>query len=161
MNFEAIRSESSVFHVFPFKSEEKKGGIALKLVMWSQWRHTPFFNIIHGSNWIKWTLLIYFLFSVPNIVYLHNLCDTCIAACWWHMLIFFYLFLVFYKKWGGDSNLGFPHKEDQAISLSYKTFGRLPMLIVIQRCRHRLNLQVGKSIPWTETMLVQYKFCWS
>lgn len=31
MNFEAIRSESSVIHVFPFNSEKKRGGIALKL----------------------------------------------------------------------------------------------------------------------------------
>ncbi|XP_030953218.1 calcium-transporting ATPase 10, plasma membrane-type-like isoform X1 [Quercus lobata] len=31
MNFEAIRSESSVIHVFPFNSDKKRGGIALKL----------------------------------------------------------------------------------------------------------------------------------
>ncbi|KAK7820124.1 calcium-transporting atpase 10 [Quercus suber] len=33
MNFEAIRSESSVIRVFPFNSDKKRGGIALKLVM--------------------------------------------------------------------------------------------------------------------------------
>ncbi|KAF5461682.1 hypothetical protein F2P56_017761 [Juglans regia] len=31
MSFEAIRSESSVIHVFPFNSEKKRGGVALKL----------------------------------------------------------------------------------------------------------------------------------
>ncbi|KAB1204302.1 Calcium-transporting ATPase 10, plasma membrane-type [Morella rubra] len=31
MNFEAIRRESSVIHVFPFNSEKKRGGVALKL----------------------------------------------------------------------------------------------------------------------------------
>uniref|UniRef100_A0A6N2N0V5 Calcium-transporting ATPase n=1 Tax=Salix viminalis TaxID=40686 RepID=A0A6N2N0V5_SALVM len=31
MNFNAVRSESSVIHVFPFNSEKKKGGVALKL----------------------------------------------------------------------------------------------------------------------------------
>ncbi|KAJ6731972.1 CATION TRANSPORTING ATPASE [Salix purpurea] len=31
MNFNAVRSESSVIHVFPFNSEKKKGGVALQL----------------------------------------------------------------------------------------------------------------------------------
>ncbi|KAJ0090071.1 hypothetical protein Patl1_14094 [Pistacia atlantica] len=31
MNFEAVRSESSVIHVFPFNSEKKRGGVALQL----------------------------------------------------------------------------------------------------------------------------------
>ncbi|XP_008223854.1 PREDICTED: calcium-transporting ATPase 10, plasma membrane-type [Prunus mume] len=31
MNFEAIKSESSVLHVFPFNSEKKRGGAAVKL----------------------------------------------------------------------------------------------------------------------------------
>ncbi|XP_056166527.1 calcium-transporting ATPase 10, plasma membrane-type-like isoform X1 [Syzygium oleosum] len=31
MNFEAIRMESSIIHVFPFNSEKKRGGVALKL----------------------------------------------------------------------------------------------------------------------------------
>ncbi|KAK4602832.1 hypothetical protein RGQ29_011719 [Quercus rubra] len=31
MNFEAIRSESSVIHVFPFNSDKKRGGVALQL----------------------------------------------------------------------------------------------------------------------------------
>lgn len=33
MNFEAVRSESSVIHVFPFNSQRKRGGVALHLVM--------------------------------------------------------------------------------------------------------------------------------
>ncbi|KAG7972677.1 hypothetical protein I3843_07G194900 [Carya illinoinensis] len=31
MNFEAVRSDSSVIHVFPFNSEKKRGGVALQL----------------------------------------------------------------------------------------------------------------------------------
>uniref|UniRef100_A0A5B6ZP87 Calcium-transporting ATPase n=1 Tax=Davidia involucrata TaxID=16924 RepID=A0A5B6ZP87_DAVIN len=31
MNFDTIRTESSIIHVFPFNSEKKRGGIALKL----------------------------------------------------------------------------------------------------------------------------------
>ncbi|KAJ4845751.1 Calcium-transporting ATPase 10, plasma membrane-type [Turnera subulata] len=31
MNFDVVRSQSSVIHVFPFNSEKKKGGVALKL----------------------------------------------------------------------------------------------------------------------------------
>uniref|UniRef100_A0A5B6ZJN7 Calcium-transporting ATPase n=4 Tax=Davidia involucrata TaxID=16924 RepID=A0A5B6ZJN7_DAVIN len=31
MNFDTIRSDSSIIHVFPFNSEKKRGGIALKL----------------------------------------------------------------------------------------------------------------------------------
>ncbi|XP_061950604.1 calcium-transporting ATPase 10, plasma membrane-type-like [Populus nigra] len=31
MNFDAVRSESNVIHVFPFNSEKKKGGVALQL----------------------------------------------------------------------------------------------------------------------------------
>ncbi|XP_024019921.1 calcium-transporting ATPase 10, plasma membrane-type isoform X1 [Morus notabilis] len=31
MNFEAARSESSILHVFPFNSEKKRGGVAVKL----------------------------------------------------------------------------------------------------------------------------------
>ncbi|KAF5456411.1 hypothetical protein F2P56_025900 [Juglans regia] len=31
MNFEAVRTESSVIHVFPFNSEKKRGGVALQL----------------------------------------------------------------------------------------------------------------------------------
>ncbi|KAK3026285.1 hypothetical protein RJ639_041234 [Escallonia herrerae] len=31
MNFEAIRSDSSIIHAFPFNSEKKRGGVALKL----------------------------------------------------------------------------------------------------------------------------------
>ncbi|KAF9679820.1 hypothetical protein SADUNF_Sadunf06G0054800 [Salix dunnii] len=31
MDFDAIRSESSIIHVFPFNSEKKKGGVALQL----------------------------------------------------------------------------------------------------------------------------------
>ncbi|KAF3452697.1 hypothetical protein FNV43_RR03130 [Rhamnella rubrinervis] len=31
MNYEAIRSESSILHVFPFSSEKKRGGVAIKL----------------------------------------------------------------------------------------------------------------------------------
>ncbi|KAL7168511.1 hypothetical protein ACSBR2_038863 [Camellia fascicularis] len=31
MNFDAIRSNSSIIHVFPFNSEKKRGGVALKL----------------------------------------------------------------------------------------------------------------------------------
>ncbi|KAK0571958.1 hypothetical protein LWI29_023972 [Acer saccharum] len=31
MNFEAARSESSIIHVFPFNSEKKRGGVAVKL----------------------------------------------------------------------------------------------------------------------------------
>ncbi|XP_054806665.1 calcium-transporting ATPase 8, plasma membrane-type-like isoform X2 [Prosopis cineraria] len=30
MNFEAVRSESSIIHVFPFNSEKKRGGVAVK-----------------------------------------------------------------------------------------------------------------------------------
>jgi len=33
MNFDAVRSESSVIRVFLFNSEKKKGGVALQLVM--------------------------------------------------------------------------------------------------------------------------------
>ncbi|KAK3007639.1 hypothetical protein RJ639_013107 [Escallonia herrerae] len=31
MNFEAVRSDSSIIHAFPFNSEKKRGGVALKL----------------------------------------------------------------------------------------------------------------------------------
>ncbi|KAK4754923.1 hypothetical protein SAY87_008680 [Trapa incisa] len=31
MNFDAVRSESSIVHVFPFNSEKKRGGVAVKL----------------------------------------------------------------------------------------------------------------------------------
>ncbi|KAK4757595.1 hypothetical protein SAY87_018896 [Trapa incisa] len=31
MNFDAVRSESSILHVFPFNSEKKRGGVALRL----------------------------------------------------------------------------------------------------------------------------------
>ncbi|KAF3452696.1 hypothetical protein FNV43_RR03129 [Rhamnella rubrinervis] len=31
MNYEAIRSESSILHMFPFSSEKKQGGVAIKL----------------------------------------------------------------------------------------------------------------------------------
>ncbi|KAJ9548472.1 hypothetical protein OSB04_021015 [Centaurea solstitialis] len=31
MNFEAVRSESSIIHAFPFNSEKKRGGVAVKL----------------------------------------------------------------------------------------------------------------------------------
>ncbi|KAF4366383.1 hypothetical protein F8388_018831 [Cannabis sativa] len=31
MNFEAVRSESTIIHVFPFSSEKKRGGVAVKL----------------------------------------------------------------------------------------------------------------------------------
>lgn len=33
MNFEAVRSECSVLHVFPFNSLKKRGGVAVQLVM--------------------------------------------------------------------------------------------------------------------------------
>lgn len=33
MNYEAVRSESSILHVFPFSSEKKRGGVAIKLVI--------------------------------------------------------------------------------------------------------------------------------
>jgi len=33
MNFDVIRSNSKVLHVFPFNSEKKRGGVALKLVI--------------------------------------------------------------------------------------------------------------------------------
>jgi magnesium-transporting ATPase (P-type) len=32
MNFDLVRSESVVLHVFPFNSEKKRGGVAVKLV---------------------------------------------------------------------------------------------------------------------------------
>ncbi|OWM89048.1 hypothetical protein CDL15_Pgr023894 [Punica granatum] len=31
MNFDAVRSESSIIHVFPFNSEKKRGGVAIRL----------------------------------------------------------------------------------------------------------------------------------
>lgn len=34
MNYEAARSESTILHVFPFSSEKKRGGVAVKLVNW-------------------------------------------------------------------------------------------------------------------------------
>lgn len=33
MNFDLVRSESVVFHVFPFNSEKKRGGVAVKQVI--------------------------------------------------------------------------------------------------------------------------------
>lgn len=33
MNFEAVRSECSILHVFPFNSLKKRGGVAVQLVM--------------------------------------------------------------------------------------------------------------------------------
>lgn len=33
MNFEAVRSESSIIHAFPFNSEKKRGGVAVKRVI--------------------------------------------------------------------------------------------------------------------------------
>lgn len=35
MDFEAVRSESSIIHVFPFNSEKKRGGVAVRKVMFS------------------------------------------------------------------------------------------------------------------------------
>lgn len=32
MNFDLVRSNSSIIHAFPFNSEKKRGGVALKLV---------------------------------------------------------------------------------------------------------------------------------
>lgn len=33
MKFEAVRSESTILHVFPFNSEKKRGGVALRRVV--------------------------------------------------------------------------------------------------------------------------------
>lgn len=33
MNFDAVRSKASIIHAFPFNSEKKRGGVAVKLVM--------------------------------------------------------------------------------------------------------------------------------
>lgn len=33
MDFDAVRSDSVIIHAFPFNSEKKRGGVALKLVM--------------------------------------------------------------------------------------------------------------------------------
>lgn len=33
MNFDLVRSNSSIIHAFPFNSEKKRGGVAVKLVM--------------------------------------------------------------------------------------------------------------------------------
>lgn len=33
MNFNAVRSNSSIIHAFPFNSEKKRGGVAVQLVM--------------------------------------------------------------------------------------------------------------------------------
>lgn len=33
MNFEAVRSSSSIIHAFPFNSEKKRGGVAVKTVI--------------------------------------------------------------------------------------------------------------------------------
>lgn len=33
MNFDLVRSESVVLHVFPFNSEKKRGGVAVKRVI--------------------------------------------------------------------------------------------------------------------------------
>lgn len=33
MNFDIVRSESSIVHAFPFNSEKKRGGVAVKLVI--------------------------------------------------------------------------------------------------------------------------------
>lgn len=33
MNFDLVRSESVVLHVFPFNSEKKRGGVAVKWVI--------------------------------------------------------------------------------------------------------------------------------
>lgn len=33
MKFDVVRSVSTVLHVFPFNSEKKRGGVALKLVL--------------------------------------------------------------------------------------------------------------------------------
>lgn len=32
LNFDQVRSESAVLHVFPFNSEKKRGGVAVKVV---------------------------------------------------------------------------------------------------------------------------------
>lgn len=32
MNFETARSQSSILHAFPFNSEKKRGGVAVKTV---------------------------------------------------------------------------------------------------------------------------------
>ena len=34
MNFDGKRSESSIIHAFPFNSEKKRGGVAVKTVCW-------------------------------------------------------------------------------------------------------------------------------
>lgn len=33
MDFEAVRSDSVIIHAFPFNSEKKRGGVAVKLVI--------------------------------------------------------------------------------------------------------------------------------
>jgi hypothetical protein len=49
MNFDLIRSNSTVLHVFPFNSEKKRGGVALKLVIiWS--KYLPIHHFIHWAN---------------------------------------------------------------------------------------------------------------
>lgn len=43
MKFDAIRSESSVLNVFPFNSEKKRGGAAVRLVILM---HSPLCSVI-------------------------------------------------------------------------------------------------------------------
>ncbi|KAE9464235.1 hypothetical protein C3L33_03867, partial [Rhododendron williamsianum] len=44
MNFDAIRSSSSIIHVFPFNSEKKRGGVALKVMIVFEIEDVPVFD---------------------------------------------------------------------------------------------------------------------
>ncbi|KAG6391129.1 hypothetical protein SASPL_148880 [Salvia splendens] len=52
MDFGASRSDSAIIHAFPFNSEKKRGGVALKLVhniLFGLWR----VYVFHVSNWFN------------------------------------------------------------------------------------------------------------
>lgn len=77
MNFEFIRSNSTILHVFPFNSEKKRGGVMLKqvIIWWKHfWFNFSFFDHIYiiwnvfkiRSFWIWSVVLSAFLPSLMN-----------------------------------------------------------------------------------------------
>lgn len=60
MNFEAVRAESSIIHVFPFNSEKKRGGVAVQTVMCLSFRFIIFGQLNMNFS-PRYFLLVLFL----------------------------------------------------------------------------------------------------
>lgn len=57
MNFDAIRRSSSIIHVFPFNSEKKRGGVALKLVWDCRRFYWKYCFVLTECIWFMWIML--------------------------------------------------------------------------------------------------------